>query len=381
MSVPLSRDTHIRAFSHTHMVGAGLPDYGSFGVTPVRVAVPTALLVRDYNYRSPFDHASELMFPGYYSVVLDGPAVTVELTAAGTHAGLHRYDFGGAAGARTLLLNVCHSVDRAQTCFDARVNVTVVDGAAHVRATLRHRGNLTGRNGRGIDIWSYLVVRGSGAAALAGWGVWQDGAVLEGASAGEAATSSSLGVYLYFGDTDVGAPDNSVTVEVGISFVSAAHAEANLAAQLDGRNFDAVLADTTELWRTTLQGTLESAAAPRASDLTKLYTALYRTFMSPTVFSESDGSYLGMDELVHRVEAGHRYYSDLSLWDTYRTQNPWLVLVRPDVALDIARSIVLMVEQGGDLPRWYGLARHQRAHRRKSGAGVSHPPRLRLALV
>ena len=333
------------------MVGAGLPDYGSFGLMPVRVAVPTPVLVRDYNYRSPFNHTSEIMFPGYYSVMLDGPSVTAELTAAGTHAGVHRYDFSSGAGARTLLLNVCHSVDRAQTCYDARVNVTVVVGAAHNRASLRHRGNLTGRNGRGIDIWSFLVVRST--AALVGWGVWQDGAVLVGASAGEAATSASLGVYLYFGDGTVGGNDNVVTVEAGISFVSAAHAQANLNAQLGPRSFDTALADTIELWRTTLLGTLATAAAPRPSDLTKLYTAVYRTFMSPTIFSEWDGTYIGMDDALHQVEPGHQYYSDLSLWDTYRTQNPWLVLVRANVALDIARSIGLMVEHGGDLPRWY----------------------------
>ena len=344
------RDTHIRSFSHTHMVGAGLPDYGSFGVMPVRVAVPTPVLVRDYNYRSPFNHSSEIMFPGYYSVVLDGPSVTAELTAAGTHAGAHRYDFSGGAGARTLLLNVCHSVDRADTCFDARVNITVVDGAAHIRATQRPRGNLSGRNGRGLDIWTYLVVRGS--AALAGWGVWQDGAIRAGASSGEAATSGSLGAYLYFGDGAVGGPGNVVTVEAGISFVSAEHAQANLNAQLGQRTFDEAVADTTELWRTTLLGTLATAAAPRASDLTKLYTAVYRTYMSPTIFSEWDGTYIGMDNALHQVEPGHQYYSDLSLWDTYRTQNPWLVLVRPEVALDIARSIGLMVEHGGDLPRW-----------------------------
>lgn len=42
----------------------------------------------------------------------------------------------------------------------------------------------------------------------------------------------------------------------------------------------------------------------------------------------------------------------MSLWDTHRTLNPWLTLVQPDVSLDIARSLVRMAEQGGDMPRW-----------------------------
>ena len=291
------------------------------------------------------------MYPGYYAVELDGPRVTAELTAAGTHAGLHRYTFDPAAGARTLLVDVCHSADRTNRCFDATVNITVVDAAAgrvELRIKLRHSGNLTGRNGRGIDIWLVLDVRGPG--PLAGSGVWQDGEVLAGAASGAAASSGSLGAYLYFGEGVTGG-NNAATVYAGLSFVSDAHAENNLAVQAAGRSFDAVVADTTELWRSALVNTL-NAEAVREADLTKLYTALYRTFMSPTIFSEADGSYLGMDNIVHKVEAGHQYYSDLSLWDTYRTQNPWLVLANPAVGLDVARSIVLMIQQGGDLPRW-----------------------------
>ena len=85
-----------------------------------------------------------------------------------------------------------------------------------------------------------------------------------------------------------------------------------------------------------------------------MYTTLYLTMISPTRYDEADGRYLGMDDLPHAVPAGQGYYSDLSLWDTYRTQNPWLVLVQPTVALDVARSMVLMIEQGRSLPRWCG---------------------------
>ena len=85
----------------------------------------------------------------------------------------------------------------------------------------------------------------------------------------------------------------------------------------------------------------------------KMYSNFYHTLMSPTTYSEWDGSYLGTDEQVHYVAPGENYYSDMSLWDTYRTQNPWLVLLRPDVARDVANSLVLMIEQGVNLPQWY----------------------------
>ena len=58
----------------------------------------------------------------------------------------------------------------------------------------------------------------------------------------------------------------------------------------------------------------------------KVYSALYRTFMSPTIYSESDGAYLGFDDQVHyasSVGPQFNFVSDLSLWDIHRTQYPW----------------------------------------------------------
>lgn len=77
------RDGHIRAFSHTHVVGAGLPDYGNFGVMPLSVAAPTNDTITRYGYRSTFSHESEKIFPGFYTVYLDVPQARAELTVAG----------------------------------------------------------------------------------------------------------------------------------------------------------------------------------------------------------------------------------------------------------------------------------------------------------
>ena len=47
-----------------------------------------------------------------------------------------------------------------------------------------------------------------------------------------------------------------------------------------------------------------------------------------------------------------RRFSDLSLWDTHRTQTSLLSLLQPSVALDIVQSLVDMYKEGGALPRW-----------------------------
>jgi predicted alpha-1,2-mannosidase len=82
-----------------------------------------------------------------------------------------------------------------------------------------------------------------------------------------------------------------------------------------------------------------------------LYTALYHAFLAPTTFSEEGGMFRGFDGEVH-VADGFTYYSDFSLWDTYRTLHPLLNLVQRDRSGDMMRSLLRMYELGGELPKW-----------------------------
>jgi len=58
-------DNRLRAFSHTHLVGAGASDYGNFGVVPIRFGdnpsenVLRAALLEPANRTLPFDHSNE----------------------------------------------------------------------------------------------------------------------------------------------------------------------------------------------------------------------------------------------------------------------------------------------------------------------------------
>ena len=71
----------------------------------------------------------------------------------------------------------------------------------------------------------------------------------------------------------------------------------------------------------------------------------------PTLVSDVDGAYRGIDRMPHRAE-GFRYYSDLSLWDTFRTEHPWLTAVYPEYQRDFVRSLLAMSEVAGYFPRW-----------------------------
>lgn len=60
----LTGDNEIRCFSHTHMMGAGVVDYGHIGVMATR-EMTTKIITND-GYRSKFSHQNETAYPGSY---------------------------------------------------------------------------------------------------------------------------------------------------------------------------------------------------------------------------------------------------------------------------------------------------------------------------
>src|SRR6185436_8488243 len=80
-------------------------------------------------------------------------------------------------------------------------------------------------------------------------------------------------------------------------------------------------------------------------------TALYHSLQMPTDFADVNKEYFGFDRKVHQA-IGFNYYTDMSLWDTFRTLHPLLNLIAPRDQRDMVVSLLKMAEQGGYLPRW-----------------------------
>src|ERR1044072_8728045 len=77
-------DSRLYGFSHTHLNGTGISDYGDILLMPtVGEAFLNALNKGspDKGYASRFQHANEKASPGFYSVKLDDDDVFFELTA------------------------------------------------------------------------------------------------------------------------------------------------------------------------------------------------------------------------------------------------------------------------------------------------------------
>src|SRR5712691_5983166 len=101
-------DHIIYGFSHTHLSGTGISDYGDILLMPTVGDVYLNAVNGDQakGYASTFGHASETARPGYYSVKLDDDNIFVELTAT-KRAGLHRYTYPATERAN-IILDLAH---------------------------------------------------------------------------------------------------------------------------------------------------------------------------------------------------------------------------------------------------------------------------------
>jgi len=197
-------------------------------------------------------------------------------------------------------------------------------------------GSYSGRSG-GMDI--YFVARFD--ADFVSHGVWTSG-VLD--PSGTSATGASSGAYASF-DPAAG----PVSVAVAISFVDVAHARMNLEAEARDVDFDAVRAEASATWESVLSRV--EVEGRRELDFRLFYTALYHVLSMPTLASDVDGSYRGLDKAVHTAD-GFRYYTDFSLWDTFRSMHPLVTLLYPEYQRDFNKSLVAMAADGGYMPRW-----------------------------
>jgi len=195
-----------------------------------------------------------------------------------------------------------------------------------------------------------------------GFGTWSGATVRDGS---RDTVGTEDGAYLTFDTT----ADPTVAMRVGISSVDAAGAAGNLAAEAAaGTTTEALRARTHDAWNARLHD-IEVTGRTTADQQT-FYSMLYRALGMPALFDDADGRYRGFDDAVHRVRPGEHHYTDLSIWDTYKTQAPLLALIEPAVAHDVAVSLLDDYDQSGQIPKWVDGNREYGIEGGDSGSAV-----------
>lgn len=322
-------DNQIRGFSHTRLSGIGVTDYGNFRFMPA-IGIPEKR-IEQKGYISRFEHKDESARPGYYSVVLKDSGIKAELTAT-LDAGFHRYHYPSGKNA-LLIIDLGRAVLDRYAC-GAELNFDSKSG--ELWGWQKVCGSFTAREG-GVKFYFFARV----SEPVKAFGIYDSGRLKPGANS---AAGTKIAACLEFGNLN-----KPLLAKAAISLISKDQARSNLEAQIPDWDFERTLSQAEHAWKAPLDkikvrgGSFDQRAI--------FQSALYHVYVMPTNFTEQGGFYSGLDKQVHRAEAG-AYYTDFSIWDTFRNLHPLLVLLEPEKSEEMMQSLVRMAEQGGYLPRW-----------------------------
>ena len=343
----------LRGFSLTNVEGWGCAG-GSGDIPFMPITEPVAQSPSlDFRtaYAAGFSHKDEQAEPGYYRVGL-GNGVGVELSAS-TRTGSAAFHFPQGKPAAVLVRT-----------SDSEVGST----NAHTTIDVAHRtvsGSVTSGNFCGYlgdaDRHAYYTLYFVAAfdAPFAQTGAWHDGVLSPGALTASGGTGFGAkgfpekghgsGVWVGFKS---GAAQQ-VHVRVGISYVSEANAKANLLAENgEGVSLEATRGQARADWNHRLhQIEIEGGASDQRTVFT---TALYHSLMTPTISSDVNGEYAGMDGKAHHLGSSQKaQYANFSGWDVYRSQMQLVTWLDPALGSDIAQSLLNQAQQnGGAWDRW-----------------------------
>jgi predicted alpha-1,2-mannosidase len=305
-------DTIIYGFSHTHLNGTGVSDYGDIMLMPT-MGEPT---FDNKVYASTFSHQNEKATAGFYSVKLDKHNIDVRLTTS-TRVGFHEYTFN-ESGQANIILDLNHR----DKLLEGRINV--IDDKT---IEILRRSEAWARN-------QYVYARIEFNVPMK-------------VSKTNKSNSESLEISGMSFSKQVKKREK-ILVKVSLSPTGFEGAKLN-SSEIKGWDFDKVKVAAEQLWNKQL-----SKIEITESDLDKktiFYTALYHTMVQPNIAQDIDGKYRGRDNKIHQTE-GFDYYSVFSLWDTFRAAHPLYTLIEKKRTADFINTFLKQYEQAGRLPVW-----------------------------
>lgn len=144
--------------------------------------------------------------------------------------------------------------------------------------------------------------------------------------------------------------DEQVLVKVGVSAVDVKGAQNNVLSEIADWDFDKVRQHARNEWNRYLSKI--DVTTTNQEDKTIFYSALYHTGISPNLFTDADGRYLGMDLKVHQGDVKQPIYTTFSLWDTFRALHPLMTIIDPDLNTQFIQSLLKKHQEGGIFPMW-----------------------------
>ncbi len=309
--------------SHLHL--NGMPDVQ----LPNLLVMPTTKqVVKDttgngrnfmLGFLSTYLHANEQTSAGYYAINLTKEGIFAEVTLR-ERAALHSYQFSEEDTAKILLdLGWSHSgIDNTDSYMFIEDDSSTVVGYRSVAGDMPERR-------------IYFAAQFSRKFTLAN--LVENGNL---SFSDKEANSKYVCGAFHFTEHN----SEPILLRVAFSSINEEAALANLAAEMDTWDFDAVKEEARQKWNTTL-GKIEI----KTNDIqvvTNFYSALYRSMLSPNLYSDTDGRFMNtLEETDQRSQA---QYHNIHFAKSYNTTFPLLNLIAPKQTENLINSALVYQE-------------------------------------
>ena len=306
-------DEYIYGFSHTHLSGTGVSDYGDILLMPTNKPVLNNGADGKEGYRAHFSHDNEVAEAGYYKVHLDSTNIDVELTVS-ERSGIHKYTFPSAEN-QVVILDLIHRDELLDSSVQF-TSETEIQGFRHSKAWATNQKLFYYMKfSHPIKNWNTKYFQSPKKLAL-----------------------------------ELDNPNNEpVFVKIGISAVDEVGAKKNLEAEIGQKSFEEVKKLAQDTWEQQLEKIV--IESDDVDYKTNFYTALYHTMIAPNLYQDVDGRYRDMDLEIHESK-DHTHYTVFSLWDTYRAAHPLYTIIEQDRTNDFIKTFIKKYESGGIMPIW-----------------------------
>ncbi len=315
-------------FSHLHLSGTGIGDLADIRIMPINKKVDLAADVKtrdDIPYKSLYSHNEENASPGYYSVQLKDFNIKAELTSS-LRTAYHKYTFA-ENDVQSVVVDLGFAInwDKTTASKISVLDKNTISGYRHSTGWAKNQKVFfVAKFSKPIDKFELL----------------NDGNYKNNVTTVE---GEKVFAQLFFSLEN----SNELLVKVAVSSVSEANALENLSKEDIG--FETIKSEASKTWNKNLSNiTVETDN----EDLkTIFYTALYHTQVAPVTFSDVNGEFRKENDEIVKAE-NYTAYSTLSLWDTFRAEQPLLTFTAQDKVADIINSMLAYYETKKILPVW-----------------------------
>ena len=306
-------DKEIWYFGQTHLSGTGCQDLGDVAFIPYTGSADKK------SFKSSFKKENEKAEVGLYKVYLDDAKADVKISSTNRVAIYEiKFDADGGSLLFDFQSGMTGNLKRRVISSDTKqISPFEITGAQYVRQWVRR------------NVYFYIVF---------------DKPIkniqIKKADPAFKADQYYVDFGLKKGET--------LKVKIALSGVGIDGAKANMKAELDGWDFDEVVAKNKAEWNKFLS---KAEAKGDKDQLTNFYTSMYHAFIHPSNITDVDKKYRGADNKVYQSKNGD-YYSTFSCWDTYRAEHPLFTIIAPEYVNDFVNTMLDHFDAQGHLPIW-----------------------------